>query len=308
MELGAFRHRKQILKRALKNPIGFVRLIGRIRYRRLQLRLNGIYLEPNKRLHPEYNWDVCAILDACRYDMLQRENTFDSECHEHTSQAPSTGIWFYKNFVTAPDELLEDIVYVSANPQASSRVIDTSRFAHFEEVFKYGWSEDIETVPDDRGTVPADVVTDVAVSLHKQYPGKRMLIHYLQPHNPFVQVDGCVPESVGLAYGGLESGTVSLEDVQTAEYCNTRYVLGEVDRLVDYVNGDVVVTSDHGNGWGEGGIYGHPSWAYAEPTLRVPWIELEGRDQDPPDDLEVPNAEQGGDYDSEQQLADLGYR
>lgn len=200
-------------------------------------------------------------------------------------------------------------MYVSANAQASTRVIDPSRFHHFEEVFSYGWDDEIPTVPDDKGTVPADVVTDVALDLHRQYPDKRLVVHYIQPHNPFVDLAGEIPDEVGLAYGKLRAGEVSLETVEAAEQVNTEYVIEEVERLVEHVSGTVSITADHGNGWGEDGVYGHPNGGYVPATLEVPWIEVDGDGEPPPDSVfEARPTDRDREYDLDQQLSDLGYR
>jgi hypothetical protein len=52
--------------------------------------------------------------------------------------------------------------------------------------------------------------------------------------------------------------------------------LDEVETIVQDVEGDIVVTSDHGNAMGEWGVYGHPARVPIAAIRRVPWAETQG--------------------------------
>jgi hypothetical protein len=58
-----------------------------------------------------------------------------------------------------------------------------------------------------------------------------------------------------------------------------RVTLPHIQELVNSVEGKTVITSDHGNAFGEWDVYGHPPQAYISPLVRVPWLEVphEGR-------------------------------
>jgi len=288
----------------------------------------------------EEDWDLITILDACRHDMFEEIHGFDGEYERYRSQAAATIPWFEKNFVEAPDDELGDIIYVTANPNASSQRIDEDRFYHLEEVFKYGYNDTLRTTP-------ADIVTDAAVRLHHQHPDKRVVVHYMQPHLPFIGSDYYDPEKFapledmidqvvegsdgreldddvlnavekrdeyerGLNFEpflAMRDGKLSREKLKSAYWDNLEYVIEEVERLVRYVSGQVVITADHGNGMGEAGVYGHPYWGTIEQTIMVPWLEVTGKEESPPRDLlEAPQDRTGSiDTDIEKQLQYLGY-
>jgi len=86
----------------------------------------------------------------------------------------------------------------------------------------------------------------------------------------------------------------------------------EVRTLVENVTGRVAITADHGNLFGEWGLYGHPMHTPVPALLAVPWAETDGRGQrdsvptlEPPEPLPVGRV-YGAEADSER-LAALGY-
>jgi len=272
--------------------------------------------------------------------MFEELHSFDETCERYRSQAAATIPWFEANFVSAPDDALENIVYVTGNPNASAQNIDPSRLRHIEEVFKYGYSDELRTTP-------ADKVTDAAIRINAQFPNERLVVHYMQPHLPFIGSDEYDPEDFapledmidhiragedgreidkdvvtaverreeydrGLNFEpflALRDGELARERLKQAYWDNLAYVLPEVERLIRYVSGNVVVTADHGNGMGEGGIYGHPYWGTIEETIMVPWLRTTGNGKAPPEELLKPRDEGADDVatDIEDQLQYLGY-
>ncbi|MFW6435444.1 MAG: hypothetical protein ACOCY1_03590, partial [Halovenus sp.] len=75
----------------------------------------------------------------------------------------------------------------------------------------------------------------------------------------------------------LRRGEVSVERVWDAYEANLRHVLPEVATLVENVDGTVAVTADHGNLFGEWGLYGHPMETPVPALLRVPWATTTGQ-------------------------------
>jgi len=119
-----------------------------------------------------------------------------------------------------------------------------------------------------------------------------IVVHYLQPHSPFI---GNVP--LGLARWGrgkgdlhvachaltrpdvaVAEGVVTWAEVREAYLSNLRLVWDAVRQLVSALpDRRIVVTSDHGEMLGEdGGKFGHEAnWMYPE-LFEVPWLELTG--------------------------------
>ena len=56
---------------------------------------------------------------------------------------------------------------------------------------------------------------------------------------------------------------------------NLRIALEEVAEVVDDLDGDVVVTADHGEAFGEEGVWEHHIETYIPPLMEVPWLEIE---------------------------------
>ncbi|MFW6434839.1 MAG: hypothetical protein ACOCY1_00515 [Halovenus sp.] len=56
---------------------------------------------------------------------------------------------------------------------------------------------------------------------------------------------------------------------------NLRIALEEVAEVVDELDGDVVVTADHGEAFGEEGVWEHHIETYIPPLMEVPWLEID---------------------------------
>jgi len=235
---------------------------------RAMIRLHGSHQPPSKSKVIEEEWDILIVLDACRYGALLQTNPFDADCEKQISQASNTLPWFYKNFASTPEESLSDIIYVSANPKASSENCNPEQFYHLEEIFRTHWDDEVQTIP-------PQPVTNEALRWHEHHPEKRLVVHYMQPHGPFIGSDQ--PHIDADYYKSLKERDVTLEQVITAYIDCLQYVLEEVETLVKHCTGDIVITSDHGESFGQDGIYAHPPWAHSETLLEVPWIELEGQ-------------------------------
>ena len=56
---------------------------------------------------------------------------------------------------------------------------------------------------------------------------------------------------------------------------NLRIALADVAELIESLDGDVVVTADHGEAFGEDGIWEHHIETYIPALMEVPWLEVE---------------------------------
>lgn len=113
----------------------------------------------------------------------------------------------------------------------------------------------------------------------------------------------------------LQEGRVDYEDVWEAYLDNLRLVLDQVAILRKNIDAErIAITADHGEAFGELGVYGHPE-AFPHPVSRkVPWATTTGEDtgtHDPdPAHLEDIGETAIGSADEssvKQHLADLGY-
>jgi len=229
--------------------------------------------------HVDTDWDNLIILDGCRYDTFQEYNPFSESATEGISNSSHTTDFLARNLTGDQS----DTVYVTASPQVTKC---ESRFYKIVHVWQDAWDEELRTVP------PRSV-TESAIEALEEYPDKRLIVHYMQPHYPFIGPTGRDLEMHATFTGGLRkrehpsiwemlsSGEVSEDEVKKAYEENLEIVLGEVVTLTDRIDRKTVVTSDHGNLFGERvsplpvRIYGHPSNLPAKGLTSVPYLELE---------------------------------
>ena len=228
----------------------------------------------------EREWDVLVVLDGCRADILRSvapDVGFLGSVETVRSVGSSSSEWLENTFLGHPET--EHTAMVTGNTW-TDRYLDAEAFAALDEVWKYAWDEAL-------ATVPAAAVTDRAIALARERAPERLVVHYMQPHHPFVPapLDG----DDGLARTGdhsnaanpwvsLRRGETAVERVWAAYEANLRYVLESVGTLLDSVDGRVAITADHGNLFGEWGLYGHPMHTPVPALLAVPWAETTGVD------------------------------
>lgn len=282
-------------------------------------------VEPfQKRVHPGYgngvhvmdeDWDNLLILDACREDLFRETvdlSPFDSY-RTVTSLGSATGEWTRNNFT---DRKFGDTVYVTANPFLTRYAPDS-----FHELIEV-WRESFD---DEKQTVPPDSVTESFREAVAEYPNKRVVAHYMQPHYPFRKMsymgwhpdgilEGKAHEEVHTPWDALQAGLVDRKAVMEAYRDNLKYVMESVSEVVDDLPGKTVVTSDHGNMAGEWGlpfpvrIYGHPERLRFPELVTVPWAEVDNgpRKEIVEEGVTELSAEEGDLV--EQRLEELEYR
>lgn len=276
----------------------------------------------------EQDWDLLLLIDACRADLFEETVLGDGMFDEYSrvnTKASATMEWMEMNF---SDGEWGDTVYVSANPWISQKAGDS--FHHVENLWVSDYGVDEDTLEDsmtlkDAGvdtaeTVNATETTDRALEIAEEYPDKRIIVHYLQPHAPYIgNADGSEkPQSEVKA--DLHPGKPHWEGRIDGERCwneyqeNLRYVMHHVWRFLDEVQGKAVVTSDHGEMFGEWMWpfpmrgYDHPMGLRTPELVEVPWAVLDRERREVTDD--GVNMRQITDEEREQleeNLRDLGY-
>lgn len=213
------------------------------------------------------DWDVLIVLDACRYDIFEEENTLPGTLEPVKSRATSTPQWLERNFAGDHD----DIVYAAGNPfvagLAQEGGFDLEQHVHHvEHVWDRDWDEKQRTTP------PA-AINDAARRLQQQFPGKRLVLHYVQPHEPFIGE----PNFADIDADGWAKAKRKWwsDDIKAAYRDNLRVVLDEVEALLPDLEGDVVITSDHGELFGRYGLVRHPRDVFLRELCTVPWFEIE---------------------------------
>jgi len=282
------------------------------------------------------DWDDLIIADACRADLLTEVRTeFPSGSVDMCRSLGATTPEFLER--TFENTQLYDTVYVTANPiyQVSewcgADLSDT--FHAIVDVWASEWDSKL-------GTVPPEAVTEAAYDARERFPEKRLLVHYVQPHYPFVGSAGSRIEHRGMKsyekavdgettgrwettiWGRLKDGQVSRDAVWEAYRENLEVVLPHVGELLDAFEGRTVFTSDHGNYVGEVALpfpirmYGHMDGIYTSALTRVPWVVQESGSRrhvvsEPPWEQrtgERPAPDESAHPAAERRLRDLGYR
>ena len=77
-------------------------------------------------------------------------------------------------------------------------------------------------------------------------------------------------DPVELVRGGTRSTAMEYHER------NLRIALEEIVDLIDRLDGDVVVTADHGEAFGEQGVWEHHIETHIPPLIEVPWLEVDG--------------------------------
>jgi len=284
-------------------------------------------------------WDVLVILDACRVDQMQAvADEYDcvGEVNSVWSQASCSIDWIRKTFRGHPERAAE-CAYITANPFADHDTADAPSadlrelpMAQFEPLYEYEWAEVPAPPASPRGaiaTVPPEVVTEYAIDAwrrRRETGAKRMIVHYMQPHEPYITHpewgSGDHELLEDLVYGDADMVGQSVwqairdgeTDVTVAELWqagveNLRWVMDDIQqRLVTNCDAEIVLSADHGNAMGEWGEWHHPPGAIAPSVRKVPWVRVAGRD----DETVQPSLarEDSRDVATDAQLAALGYR
>jgi hypothetical protein len=202
-------------------------------------------------------WDHLLILDACRYDTFKQENGLSGRLDHRISKGSVTGQFVIKNF----DATYPDTVYITANPHASRLISD--RFHDFFHAWQTHWNDELNTVPPDK-------MSELVSEISDRYPNKRIIAHYVQPHEPFLgqeaknhQTTGGLVKARSKAEGVKDSdmeptlmekfrqGQVTRKVALRAYRETLEAALEEVEELLPELDGRTVITSDHGEMFGE---------------------------------------------------------
>ncbi|ASJ08346.1 hypothetical protein A3L11_03505 [Thermococcus siculi] len=243
-------------------------------------------------------WDQLIILDDCRFDFFEagfRERNLPGKLGWKFSLGSWTGEFLIKNF---PEEKYEDMVFITSNPFVDKYL--SGKFHAIISVWKTGWDERYQTVP-------PRAVYDAAVKALKSYPGKKLIVHFLQPHHPYfvlkfgdrtmrvirdsisegrLKMDTVQNEPLNELYLSPIYGQFHIRKLIWAYRENLRAVMPYVELLLHRLRGRTVVTADHGELFGEQvtrllpiKVYGHGIGRNAN-LIKVPWWVIDDEDRE----------------------------
>jgi hypothetical protein len=156
--------------------------------------------------------------------------------------------------------------------------VSRTRFFEKYETIRTNWDDELGA------TRPESVYRD-AVSAEKLFPEKRKIIHFIQPHSPYIGFDfnynreesrlemgvDNSPEDEEKSLDKAEKGKIKRSEIMEAYRQNLSIVYEYVEKLNKQLDGKTVVTADHGELLGEKGLYGHPGGKDAKVLREVPW-------------------------------------
>jgi hypothetical protein len=221
---------------------------------------------------------LIVILDACRYDVFEQVNWLPGKLSKAISAGSTTTEWAINTFT----DFYPGVAYVSSVPYIAAKVIIEAQksflgLEHFSSVIDvWDWGYDLETE-----TVLPEVVVHTALQAKKDYPDKVIIAHFIQPHCPYVGqplLTLKIWESISKnKYEGFPSLEVIFKThgslLMEAYRGNLVRALSSVEQLASFFD-HVIITADHGEGFGEKGIYGHKAGIKIPELLEVPWLDL----------------------------------
>ena len=268
------------------------------------------------------NWDVLIILDACRVDAIQEvadEYDFISTVDSIWSVGSTSFEWLPLTFQKRHINEIRTTAYISGNPYLTPvfrekkdppadqpipfgptdyNVVDPEDFLVLDEVRKYG-------VDDEEKCVLPRTMTDRAVDVSRSLNPDRLIVHYMQPHEPHIGDEKGLGRNV---FVPLRKGQITKHEAWESYLENLRVVLDELELLLSNIDAEkVVISADHGEAFGEFGFYAHQIGCPLPGVRKVPWIETTATDEDTYTPEIEPGDKQVGENDLQEHLADLGY-
>lgn len=255
------------------------------------------------------DWDNLILLDACRYDVFKDTHSFKGGAlTDVTSRGSMTVEWLENNF---EGKSFPDTVFISGNPNLYK--ID-AEFADIIRLWESDWDDDV-------GTARPEAMVEATLEAAEEYPNKRLISLFVQPHIPFLGPSSRKIDQHGFTGGGivdtrdikpvwhrLAAGDIDKSMVQNAYRENLKIVYPHLKKLISKLSGKTVISSDHGNAFGEKYVFGHPGGIYREELVRVPWMEFSGERKEITPASEVVSTGQSESDVVKNRLAELGYR
>lgn len=216
----------------------------------------------------EEDWDNIIILDACRYDYFEQQNTIQGELTKVTSIASGTTEFVKKTF---GGDNFHDTVCVSPNTK----------------FIKYLEPDTFYKLINDIGYDPQEVL-NAGIRAAGEFPNKRIIIHFMTPHTPYIgpraneiwnKYRAQNPPIDSSLIKAARFGYITDEELKEAYSENLDIVLEYVKTLLDNLEGKTVITADHGELLGEKvfGLkdYDHKMNYYVSELRHVPWLEID---------------------------------
>ena len=259
------------------------------------------------------DFDLIVLLDTCRVDALNEvsdEYDFIDNVESRVSVGGTSGEWIAATFDETYSETIKRTAYLAANGYAKvileeggrgefndMNVYVDSRFhsglmdwdtvhasdlGRIEHIWRYESKGEDGKYGHIEGHSPPKYVTDRGIAVDRNFDFEKIILHYNQPHSPYTS--NALEEQRSLEHYerdpfGYLNKTGDKKTVYESYLNDLRYVLDEVETLLQNTDRKkVLITADHGEAFGEFGVYGH-SWGSLHPYVRkVPWVVTSSED------------------------------
>lgn len=250
------------------------------------------------------DWDNLIILDACRYDIFRKlylKRKIKGKLFKKISRGSHTIEYLLENF---KNKKYDDIVYLTSTPYVN--IYCKNNFHKIISVWKYGWDPQFLTVT-------PESMFDYAIEALIKYPNKRLIIHFMQPHFPYIgysikdlrrnireEMKKKVKKNDGIYFleKKFKKSLFSLytrrifalltDEFQIKAYIkNLKLVLPVVEKLIEILPGKTAVSTDHGESFGEKmhnlfpiKFYGHDINIRIPSLVEIPWLLVKPEEKD----------------------------
>jgi len=246
------------------------------------------------------DWKYLVIVDGARYDYFKEVYKEILGIKGNLKKAKCTSLgtprWMKETF---ENKDCKDIIILTTSINFDYR-LPNHTFFKAVKVWEKGWAKEL-------GTTPPKAVNDAFLKEVKKYPNKRFIIHYMQPHTPYVTIGGQPSNTIDkhlkeertenhkyisnlisertawtikkwlgkkpnlpIEEYFMKYGKQGLIDVYKNELRN---VLTYVKHLINSNKGKWIITADHGVRVGEKGRFGQCHVNVKE-VYEVPWLEI----------------------------------
>lgn len=264
----------------------------------------------------ERDWDLCIILDTCRVDAIRQiadEYSYIDGVDWTLSVGGSSPEWMAHTFSSKWRDTLQDTAYLTANAWVEKvledrlqpggkyhnfrilrslreygdwDLINTTELSRLEKIWKYVPEEEKVGEENDphgllQGGAPPRYLSDRAIAVGREFEHDRLVLHYMRPHAPYIYHLNEDQEAKPLHKDPFEflQETGKKEQVWNSYLNELRYVLDDLEILLSNIDAQkVVISADHGEAFGEYGVYNHHSGSLHPKIRFVPWIVTSASD------------------------------
>jgi hypothetical protein len=259
--------------------------------------------------------DTCRV-DALKE--VEEEYDFLTKINSISSVGGSTLEWTANTFTPNRRDVINSTAYLTPNGWAkkligdrelerkgndqpglrrlrqfgNNNLVHTEDFGLLEHIWQYvpenkdavGVKELREILDDkfNQGRAPPRFLTDRGIAVAREQDFDRLILHYIQPHAPYL--GKAIKEGRALKDHEKDPFTylhdTGERDLVWHSYLyELRRVLDEIEIVLNNIDADTVaISADHGEAFGEYGIYGHHTGSIHPKIRTVPWVETTATD------------------------------